>query len=81
VGLAQLSRTLAAQLAITDHHVLLAGQAFQADRAAGMQLVGGNADFRTQAVLEAIGKAGRVLIITDAESTSAMNAGLHPGVR
>src|SRR5690606_38025126 len=44
---------------VAEDQVLLAGQAFQPDRAARVQFVGGNADLGTQAVLEAVGEAGR----------------------
>src|SRR5690606_1792623 len=47
-----------ADVPVAEHHVLLAGQAFQPYRAAGVQLVGGNADLRAQAVLEAVGETG-----------------------
>lgn len=50
---------LAANLAIAEDDPLLTGQALQADRAAGVNLVGRNADFRTQAIFESIGKACR----------------------
>ncbi|MNJ19841.1 hypothetical protein D3C77_141650 [compost metagenome] len=46
-------------MTVADHHVFFTGQAFQADRAAGMQFVGGNTDFRAQTILETVGKAGR----------------------
>src|SRR5690606_17582991 len=49
----------AAYVAVAEHHVFLAGQAVQADRAARMQLVGGDTDFCAQAIFKAIGKACR----------------------
>ncbi len=52
-------RRLAAQLAITDHDVLLAGQTFETHRAAGVQLISRNANLGTQSVFEAIGEARR----------------------
>src|SRR5690606_40501623 len=36
------------QLAFAGQHPFLAGQAFERDRAAGVQAVGGNADLRAQ---------------------------------
>jgi hypothetical protein len=50
---------LAGNESVAQHHPLLAGQAVQADRAAGVDLVGRNADLGAQAVLEAVGEAGR----------------------
>src|SRR5690554_2391283 len=50
---------LATNVSVAKHHVFFAGQPQQSDRATGMQLVGGNADFRAQTVLETIGKTGR----------------------
>lgn len=48
-----------ADLAFAEDDPLLAGEAFEADWAAGVDLVGGNADLRTESILEAVGKAGR----------------------
>lgn len=48
-----------ADLAFAEDDPLLAGEAFEAHRAAGVDLVGGNADLRTESILEAVGKAGR----------------------
>ncbi len=42
-----------------EHDVLLRGEAFEAHRAARVQLVGGDADLRAEAVLEAVGEARR----------------------
>ena len=50
---------LSAYLPVAQHDVLLAGEAFQTDRATCVDLVGRNADLRAQAVFEAIGKARR----------------------
>ena len=47
-----------ANLPLAKYHVLLGGKPFQAHRAPGVQLVGGDTDFGTQAVLETVGKAG-----------------------
>src|SRR5471032_2865518 len=58
-GTAKSGRLLSAKLTVTDHDVLLAGQAFQTDRAAGVQLISRNADLGTQSVFETIGEAGR----------------------
>src|SRR5690606_13037979 len=47
-----------AQLAFAGEHPLHRGEPFEAHRAPGVQAVGGNADLRTQAILEAVGKTG-----------------------
>src|SRR5574343_1157022 len=52
-------RCLTAYVPVAEHDPLLAGQAFEADRAAGVDLVGRDADFGTQAVFETIGEARR----------------------
>ena len=39
-------QNLAPHLAVTEHDELLRGEAFQADRAASVDFVGGNADLR-----------------------------------
>jgi len=44
---------------VAEHYVLLAGQAFQANWAACVELVGGDTDLRAQAILEAVGKTRR----------------------
>src|SRR5690606_21681411 len=49
---------LLADFAITEYHVLLRGQTVQTHRTTGMDFVGGNTDFRAQAVFKTIGKAG-----------------------
>src|SRR5690606_18397948 len=49
----------ATDMAVTEHDPFLAGQALEADRAAGVDAVGGNADLRAEAILEAVGKTGR----------------------
>jgi len=48
---------LFANMPVTQHDILLRGQAFQADRATGVNLVGGNTDLRTETVFKAVGKA------------------------
>src|SRR5574338_1022966 len=50
---------LLAYLAIAEHDPFLAGQALQPDRAAGVDLVGRDADLGPQAVFEAVREAGR----------------------
>ena len=64
------NRAFAAYLAIAEDDPFLAGQSFEADRATGVDLVGGDADFGAESILEAVGKAVEALIMTDAESTS-----------
>ena len=54
-----------------QHHEFHRGQAFQTDRAAGVELVGADADL-APTVLEAVSEAVEALIITLAESTSRM---------
>jgi len=49
---------LGADLAVAEHDPFLRGQAVQADGAADVDFVGGNADFRAEAVFEAVGKTG-----------------------
>src|SRR5512135_381253 len=49
----------AADLARPEHDPLATGQSFEADGAAGVKLVGRDADFGAEAVLEAVGEAGR----------------------
>src|SRR5438105_4455219 len=46
-----------ADLARPEHDPLAAGQALEAHRTAGMQLVGGDADLRAEAVFVAVGEA------------------------
>src|SRR5690606_30657981 len=46
------------QLAFAGQHPFLDGQAFEPDRAAGVQAVGGKADLRAQTVFVAVGEAG-----------------------
>ncbi len=48
-----------AHFAVAQHHPLHAGQAFQAHWAAGVKLVGGNADFRAQAIFEPVSEPRR----------------------
>ena len=48
-----------ADLAVAEHDALERGEALEPDRAARVQLVGGDADLGAQAVLEAVGEAGR----------------------
>ena len=43
---------------VAQHNEFLAGQSFQSHRAARVDLVGGDADFRAEAILEPIGEAG-----------------------
>src|SRR5687768_11957680 len=43
---------------VTQHNIFLAGQALQPYRAAGVDLVSGDADFRTESILETVGEAG-----------------------
>src|SRR5688500_18841530 len=50
---------LCAHVPVAQHDPLLRGEALEADRPAGLQLVGRDADFGTQPVLEAVGEAGR----------------------
>src|SRR5262245_55959837 len=50
---------LLTHLAVAADGVLVGGQLAQADRAAGVQLLGRVADLRPHAELEAVGKAGR----------------------
>src|SRR5690554_2469 len=45
-------------VAVAEYHVFLGSQAFQANRATGVDLVGGNADFSPQAIFETVRKAG-----------------------
>ena len=52
------SQVLNTNLAITTNDIFAAHQLFKAHGAAGMQLLGGDADLRAQAELAAIGKAG-----------------------
>src|SRR2546427_13135383 len=52
-------RLSGANLAAAEDHVLLRGEALEAHRAARMQLVGGNADLRAQAVFETVGETRR----------------------
>src|SRR5260221_2476774 len=52
-------RPLGTNLPRAQDHPFLASEAFEPDRPARMQLVGGNADLRAEAVLEAVGKARR----------------------
>jgi hypothetical protein len=51
------TRLLLSDLTLTQHHVLLRGQAFQADRTAGVNLIGADADLRAETVLKAVGEA------------------------
>ncbi len=46
---------------MTQHHEFLRGEPFQADRAARVQLVVGDADFGAQSEFEAVGEAGRCI--------------------
>src|SRR6185436_73805 len=46
-------------LPVAEHHVLERGEAFQSHGTARVQLVGGDADLRAEAVLVAVGEAGR----------------------
>src|SRR5690606_4677315 len=48
-----------AYLAVAKNDIFLRGQALQSDRAACMQLVGGDADLGTETVFEAVGAARR----------------------
>src|SRR4029077_12131650 len=50
---------LSADLSVPEHHELLRGEALEPDRTPGVQLVGGDADFGAEAVLVAVGEAGR----------------------
>ena len=43
---------------IANHDIFLRGQAFQSNRAAYVDLVGADADFRAQSVFKAIGETG-----------------------
>src|SRR5690554_5288480 len=45
-------------VAVAEYHIFLGSQAFQANRATGVDLVGGNADFSPQAIFETVRKAG-----------------------
>ena len=45
-------------LSVAQHYPFLRSQPVQTDGAADVDFVGGNADFRTEAVLEAVGEAG-----------------------
>ena len=47
-----------ADLTVTVDYILGTGQLFQTHRAAGVHLLGGNADLGTQTELTAVGKAG-----------------------
>src|SRR5690606_27754933 len=49
----------ATDMAVTEHDPFLAGQALEADRAAGVDAVGGNADLGAEAILEAVSKPRR----------------------
>lgn len=51
-------RRLRAGLAGAANHILVAGQLFGPDWTTGVELVGGDADFRTHAKFTAIGKLG-----------------------
>src|SRR3954471_5213513 len=55
---ARLQGSSAADFAVSEDYPLEGRQALQAHRAARMELVGADADFRAQPVLEAIGEAG-----------------------
>src|SRR5690554_8137173 len=44
-------------VAVAEYHIFLGSQAFQANRATGVDLVGGNADFSPQAIFETVRKA------------------------
>src|ERR1700755_238183 len=48
-----------AHVAVAEHDPLLRREAFEADRAPGVQLVGRDADLRAEAVFEAVGEARR----------------------
>ena len=42
---------------VAQHDELLAGQSFQSHRTTGVKLVGRDADFRAQPILETVGKS------------------------
>lgn len=63
---------VAYDLAVAEELVLVGDEAFEADRASGVDLGGGDADFCAEAVAEAVSEAGGGILIDAAESTSAM---------
>ena len=51
-------KELRPNLPVAQHYPFLRSQPVQADGAADVDFVGGNADFRTETILEAVGEAG-----------------------
>ena len=67
-------------LAGTVDTILEGSQLFDADRAAGMHLAGGNADFRAHAEFAAIGELGRGIVQQNGRINFSEEALDNPGV-
>jgi hypothetical protein len=46
---------------VAQHYVFLRGKTIEADRATGVDLIGGDTNFCTQTILETVGKACRCI--------------------
>ena len=68
------SITSGPDLARATHHILVTGELFDAHRAARMEFIGGNADFRAHAEFAAVGELGRGVMQNDGAVDAAEEA-------